>query len=135
MRSTERKSFVDLREFCEYAWKTAPLVYYHVFNRIPDRRVIESLANCGPDESLVLLDIANDRGLLARTDVTVDITPDGEFLTRKMADHHGLGAWARGTSVGFVTEPSDIPGLIEDSRRFALSSREQSDTAGPKNER
>lgn len=130
MKSIERKSFADLREFREYAWNTARLVYYHVFDRVPDRLVIESLAGCGPDEALVLLDVAEDRGFLTQTDVTVDITPDREFITRKMADRPGLGSWAKGTPVRFVTDLSDIPDLIEYSRRFALPSRALSETAG-----
>ena len=131
MKSIERKSFADLREFREYAWNTARLVYYHVFNEVPDRRVVESLVGCGPDEALVLLDTAEDRGFLARTDVTVDVTPDREFITEKMADRLGLGAWAKGTPVRFVTDLSGIPDLIEYSRRFALPSRKSPETLGP----
>jgi hypothetical protein len=131
MKSIERRSFANLQEFREYAWNAARLVYYYVFDGTPNQRIIDSLAGCGPDEALVLLDVAEDRGLLRQTDVTVDITPDREFVTRKMAEYPGLGAWAKGTSVRFVTDPSDVPSLVEYSRRFALPSQKSSEAAGP----
>ena len=122
MKSIERVSFANIQEFRDYASKASRLVYYYVFNFTPDQRMIDPLSACGQDEALLLLDITQDRGLLRQTDVTVDITPDREFVTRKMSEHPGLGAWAKGTFVDFVTDPSDIPSLIEYSRRFALPS-------------
>jgi hypothetical protein len=122
MKSRQRQSFADFRGFREFACHAATLVYYHVFYRDLDADLIASLleSDCEPDEALILLDIAEDRGFLKQTDVTVDITPDRVFVTRKMAERPGLGAWAKGTFVGFVTKPCDVPDFVEHSRRFAF---------------
>jgi len=129
MKSIERASFATMREFCEYAWKAGRLVYYYVFNGTPDQRMIDALAACGPDEALVLLDVAEDRGFLKQTNVTVDITPDHEFITRKMAERPGLGGWAKGAFLEFVTDPADVPRLIEYSRCFAFPPQKSSEPA------
>ena len=120
MKNPERKSFADIQEFRDYARDAAGLVYYHVFRGAPDPRMIDALAGRGPDEALVLLDLDEDRGFLAGTDVTVDITPERVFITMKMAERPGLGAWAKGTSVDFVADPDDVAALVAGARRFAF---------------
>jgi hypothetical protein len=129
MKSIERASFASVMEFCEYAWKAGRLAYYHVFDGMPDQHMIDALADCGPDEALVLLDVSEDRGLLKQTNVTVDIMSDHEFVTRKMAERPGLGGWAKGAFLEFVTDPSDVPRLIEYSRRVAFPPQSFSESA------
>ena len=89
MKTPERRSFADIQEFRDYARNAARLVYYHVFRGTPDPKMIGALAGCGPEEALVLLDLDEDRGFLTGTDVTVDITHEGGFVTLKMRT-----AWA-----------------------------------------
>jgi len=120
MKRAERMSFADLREFRDYARDYARLVYYYIYRGTPDPSMIEALTGCVDDEALILLDIEEDRGFLASTDATVEITPDRDFIAKKMADRPGLGAWFKGTSLDFATLPDEVKGLIEYARRFAL---------------
>ena len=119
MKTLERKSFQDEAAFRLFASRV-PLLYFHVFETTPNEQVLLALQSCGEGEKVILLDITEDSGFLAQTQVTVEITQVHQFISKPLSQVCGVGAWAKGTLVDFVQDTNGIPELMHKARRFAI---------------
>lgn len=119
MKTINRKSFGNLAEFREFA-KRFPVVYFHVFEGTPSLDVLEGFRCCREDEELICLDVAEDRGFLAETKVTVEISKDHQFVSKPLAEVRGFGAWVKGNLVDIHQDVNCIPDLLQRARRFGF---------------
>jgi hypothetical protein len=119
MNTVERKSFENVDAFRQFA-SHVPLLYFHVFDRVPNERILLALHDCRDDEEVVLLDVAEDSGFLREAQVTVGITQDHQFISQPLSEVHGVHAWAKGTLIAFASDPGEVPELMQKARRFAF---------------
>jgi len=83
--------------------------------------MLDALGNCGDDEALLLLNVAEDQGFLRQTQVTTEITQDHRFISKPLCDLGGLWAWAKGTLIDFCEDHFGVERVIQNGRRFALA--------------
>jgi hypothetical protein len=68
---------------------------------------------------VLLMDVAEDRGFLTGTPITVDITQNRQFISRPLAECRGVGAWAKGTLFGFEPDEKEMEAFVAKARAFA----------------
>jgi hypothetical protein len=120
MSIIERRSFSSDVEFSDYCrvWR---VVHYYIYERSPDQAVLDALSNLGPEEVVVLLNVADDGGFLSGTRMTSEILRDPiRFIGKPLAEFRGVGSRARGVPIGFAKDATEILHLIAESRRFAF---------------
>ena len=110
-RSFIRATFSNFEEFKKEASANEPL-FFLVFEKRPNDTVLKLLAEHADCERVLLLDVAEDRGFLKNTPITVDGTPAREVLSKPLAELRGIGAWARGTFLGFEVNEAAMASFI-----------------------
>jgi hypothetical protein len=110
--------FASLDEF-KNSLARNELLFFHIFEKHPNNRVLQMLSQCADNERVLLLDVANDTGFLKNTPITVDITADRRIISRPLAELRGLGAWAKGTLFGFEDNEAEIGSFVSRARAFA----------------
>jgi hypothetical protein len=97
------------------------LIFYHIFDTEPDQKLVRFFESSSYDEILLLFNIKKDKGFLAKTQITVEITPPPrEFISRPLIELLGLGSWAKGTPYGSESDETKYLDLINESRTFAF---------------
>lgn len=110
-----KAAFSNLDEL-RRAFGGGQLVFFHVFKGQPNMSLLKVLAHCLRDEPVLLLDVAQDGGMLRDTPVNGALST-GQVRLTPLVNLRGVGAWADGAVIGFEEQDAQVPAFVAATRQ------------------